>query len=396
MCYPKPGPRCASTLRKRKSALGKQLREAQATGDEEQANQINASLKQLNNEFALTPQGLKKIRQKVNAGEVAESVYTAAKAERERRIRLSKGEVPISKAHATNHALDSSLTYEGSTPRWLHKGGAGPFGAKPEIIDVIDTNAGKMAVVWEYQSLAENDFHVQTERGFHVHRITYQDLKTGAVKGYLKIGSVSEESMAQSFGNDQWSTMRFYSDRCGRTFMTRYDDDGGKTDLSTLLHNPSTRLEAKTKIWLGAHMATRSSPKGSSKGYYQLTEDDAPSEEEMDRDLANLQEEYMDEEWDNYQKNHHTPTIDYSKLDDSLRGQGLGPAMYVYGARKLAEKGKVLRSSSIQSDDATGLWARMAKNDKLPISTRSHSWSHDDKPFDVMVMDFTEQDNKGS
>lgn len=81
-----------------------------------------------------------------------------------------------------------------------------------------------------------------------------------------------------------------------------------------------------------------------------------------------------------------TPYVDHSRVKDSLKGKGFGAALYVYGAKKLGEQGKVLRSSGIQSDDAQALWGRFAK--KFPKNHASIMLNYMGEKSKAFVLDF--------
>lgn len=80
-----------------------------------------------------------------------------------------------------------------------------------------------------------------------------------------------------------------------------------------------------------------------------------------------------------------SPVVDFSKVSDAFRGQGIAPSMYVYLARKLAEHGMTLRESGCQSEEAGAMWKRMKHDPLLPISVIN----------DKYVLDFRSNSNTG-
>lgn len=80
-----------------------------------------------------------------------------------------------------------------------------------------------------------------------------------------------------------------------------------------------------------------------------------------------------------------SPVIDFAKVHDAFRGQGIAPSMYVYLARKLAEHNMTVRESGCQSDAAAAMWKRMIDDPLLPISVIN----------DKYVLDFRSNSNTG-
>lgn len=80
-----------------------------------------------------------------------------------------------------------------------------------------------------------------------------------------------------------------------------------------------------------------------------------------------------------------SPVIDFAKVHDAFRGQGIAPSMYVYLARKLAEQDMTLRESGCQSEEAGAMWQRMKHDPLLPIFVIN----------DKYVLDFRSNSNTG-
>lgn len=53
------------------------------------------------------------------------------------------------------------------------------------------------------------------------------------------------------------------------------------------------------------------------------------------------------------------PIIDYIHVEPDFRRQGVGTAMYLFGAREMGKRGLKLRSSTVQSDEAKAVWKSM-------------------------------------
>lgn len=83
--------------------------------------------------------------------------------------------------------------------------------------------------------------------------------------------------------------------------------------------------------------------------------------------MSNVQK-VANERLSKHREERKSATIDQSRIDDErLRGIGIGSSMYVYLSRKLAEDGKVLDCSSLQTDEAKRVWKRMAADTRIPI-----------------------------
>lgn len=52
------------------------------------------------------------------------------------------------------------------------------------------------------------------------------------------------------------------------------------------------------------------------------------------------------------------PMVDFIRVREDLRGQGIGRALYLFGARELAKMGFPLYASGIQSDEAKLSWKK--------------------------------------
>ena len=287
-----------------------------------------------------------------------------------------------SSSPSTLHALNSSLKYEGPTPKWLkeqNKLSMKLFGTEAEIIDIIDAPIGTLFVTWEKNSTSDNDISIEIERGFNVSRIVYTDLD-GNEKGYLKAGYTSENSIARSWGNDNWSGLCYAQEYLGSNFGMIDDFDTSREDRTykanySPINEKDTdeeRIEKKKEVWVKAHQGFKLLPEGfdSSKLMWgnpiNLTKDHAPEDEEMlDKDLKVLQEKPQ-EALKNFTKSHSIPIIDFVSLNNEIKSKGMGPSLYIYAARKLAEQGLTLAESGLQTEFAEAVWSRMMRDKNIP------------------------------
>ena len=307
------------------------------------------------------------------------------------------------KAAKVDRAIEADLIYSGKTPRWMSdaiKESKGTFGSIPKIIDVIDSPEGKLAVVWEPHSLAKNDSNM-TERGYVVTRVALRNMKTGDVRGYLKTTHVDDESVKIAFGEDGYESLRYMSDASGSNYGTYRWEKTGKVneqgreisdevDTITSASTPEELLEAKRHIWAASHRAENMSIKvdGQYKAPYSISDSDAPTDEkQLDRDLKKIIRQ-TEKKVVEFKKTHGDPYIDYSRVENNLKGTGIGSALYVYSARMHAKKDRAIRGSTLQSDSARSVWTRFTKNDKLPVGKITRTNQHSGEKTESYSMDF--------
>lgn len=310
---------------------------------------------------------------------------------------------PEAKAAKIDRAIEADLTYSGRTPRWMSsaiKEAKSTFGSTPEIIDVIDSPEGKMAVVWEPNSLANNDSYMP-ERGFVVTRVALRNMKTGELRGYVKTTHVDDESVKIGFGDDGYESLRYMSDSSGSQYGThRWEKTGKKdkrgheisdeVDVIRSASTPEELVEAKRHIWAASHRAENMSIKidGEYKAPYNISDSDAPSDEkQLDKDLKKILRS-TNKKLAEFKETHGDPYIDYSSVENGLKGTGIGSALYVYSARMHAKKNRSIRGSTLQSDSAQTVWTRFAKNDKLPIKKVIRTNRHSGEKTESYAMDF--------
>lgn len=296
----------------------------------------------------------------------AAETYTQDYLAKEDQLRQARKSKTITKA-STLVALESSLEYDGVLPEWFKSNQDSEnvvrYPVKPKVIDVIDVNGSPAAVVWEEFSQRKMDRDSQDNRGYHVQRVTFNDFETGKEIGYFLITHVNEESLDRSFGTDAYRGLRWMSDSTGRYLGTREYDK---------VLEPT--LEDKKKLWARAHAGMDISPEGFDRSkltwgsLINLQPSDAPEDEnKIDEDLQKLEEEAL-KELEFFKTTFKRPYVDFSRINDEYRGEGLGQALYVYGARMVGKKGHVLRESGAQSDEAGNAWKRMAADERLNVT----------------------------
>ena len=271
---------------------------------------------------------------------------------------------------AVGSAIQSNLQWDGAKPDWWaeHEQSALDhklIPTKPELLDVIDSPVGKLAVVWQQVSHSKTDKGVVLGSGMGLNVCSYRSFETGEEVGYVKMTYMDKESVERSFGNDEFTPYRWQDRWSGDTYPFNDDDENGKQGVYGDRDLKGEELKAKRReVWLAAqrHMGHGITDKnGKYFANYNLSRDNIPDDETVNKDLKMFSTRVRKEmkEKQGYWK---VPNVDYSHVDDSIKGKGFGTALYVYTAKKLGTQGKVLRASGLQSDDAQATWGRFAKH----------------------------------
>lgn len=296
----------------------------------------------------------------------------------------------------TDAAFASTLKYEGKVPRWFKKIPTtlqkNFFGSEPELLDIIDGPNGKLAVVWEENSVEANDIWLGVERGYNTSRLTLRDARSGEVKAYLKAAYQTQESQERSYGTDEWRGFRYLAERESFYGMDKqYPEErdykvGDDSFESTVINPPALETEEKLRSFVADARRTLH--------IYGGTRPEEMDEETLRKEVVKLQK-VANERLATDLENYKTPYIDFSRVDDDkLRGKGLGHSLYIFAARKLSEKGLGLRASGLQSDEAQKSWRLMAADKRFPITVQNWFYKNGDHSSVSAgyVMDFTGQD----
>jgi len=278
---------------------------------------------------------------------------------------------------ATETALTADLKPLNQQPAWIwaHSSRLQQelFGVTPQVIATVDSPLGTLAVVWEEATVENNDLVSEVEDGYLISRISYRTMATDELVGYLKTTSMSEDSVSKSFGDDEWRGLRYSGSRDSFYAMDRKDFEGKRSyDPSqsaddfkrTRMEPPALDSREKLAEFVGKAQSHFRS--------YSDTTAHFMDEPELRSELSRLQE-LANENLDRYREGFREPFIDYIKLDrEELRGQGLGASLYVFMARKQAERGLPLRASGLQTPEAEKSWNRMAADRRFPIRVGNH------------------------
>jgi len=293
--------------------------------------------------------------------------------------------IPPTSAHPTVHqALTAALGYAGPAPAWwdgivAEARGHKSLACEPELLDLIDSPAGRVAVVWQRNSLDDNDRTVIEKRGMNVRLLQLRHVETGEQLGYLKLSNVDEASLRRSFGDDEFTPFRYRAALSGSGYF--YEKDDLAADPTTL--TSEALHEMRRRMWVAAQRDVLGR-----NGWPQNAElTDAPT------DAATLDAELSGMAWTvrqemaQGQRRNAMSLVDFSRVEEPLLGSGLGSAMYVYAARRLAQENLAVKASKVQTDEAEAVWARFQQ--LLPNQVTTHRYlTEQGKRREDLLLDF--------
>lgn len=368
MCYPKPGPRCSHHARK-------EVKAAKEAYDTTPTEATYYRFRQAQEDALSSPAGLRQLKKKQSETHSADDIerYEHYKRIRDEKIAAYKASLEGNKdeptpvltgAETIDQACHSSLSYDGPAPQWWDSYNAYAesqathpriAAAQREIIDVLNTSEGKIAVVWEEHSSALNDQYSFADKGFRVQQLAYRSFETGEVMGYVKVTSITDEGIKAAYGDDEYTPFRYDSGYNGTSYYSaeKMEEKGASSD------------DVARAYWYDSAKSFGESvldEEGERVPHYQMTMDHVP--QDMTRVRADLatRSSALKKKMETTNAYYSQPYVDFSRMTSSLQGKGFGTAAYVYTARKLAEQGHPLRASGLQSDSAKPLWERLEKN----------------------------------
>lgn len=402
MCYAYPGPRCSAHATERLKSAHKRWQETLSDSDFEK-------FKEAESEFFSTPAGFKKLEEMFRETKnfqyldmLEERKKARLRKLREMNVDEDEGGVKVpNPALLANTAVNSPLSWDGAKPKWWKKyteetqnNEVSSLSTTPELMDVIDTPAGKMAVVWEPVSQASSDKYVQIDSGYTIQRCVMRSYETGEEVAYIKASHVDEDAIKRSFGDDEFTPFRYHARYSG----SHYDlGDKDEEDKSV----PDSELpEVRRKVWVGANrdqelgrMVRRrilEDKDGNLVMPHQVGAEHAPDDDAKVQADLQMYSAVLTKDFAEWKKNQSMPFVDYAHVNENLKGQGFGTAAYVYTARKLATQGRVLRGSGIQTADAQAVWKRFQNRfpDNISFEEREE---HDGSVSVLPILDFREK-----
>jgi hypothetical protein len=292
-------------------------------------------------------------------------------------------------------ALTSTLKYNEEEPDWWEtyvkeKASHEDYPSTPELVDVIDTPLGKAAVVWESQS--NRNSSLTKDSGMYIDLLSLRLMDSGEEVGYINNCYINEGSYKASFGDDEFTEFRYHKRYSGSYInlaeVTPERVEEGKVteeELEAVRNNAWLRI-TQSGIEAAGYRGGYQTENGWVSGY-QVGEKHTPLKEQRDADLDRYRS-YIRKEMDKKEAYFKDPFIDYSNIDDRLKGKGLGTAMYIYSARKLAQTGRRLRGSGLQSDEAGSVWARFKTNLPAYFKTGALKKPYSGAKTEVVYLDF--------
>lgn len=286
-------------------------------------------------------------------------------------------------ASLTQHAAKTSLTWKGDKPSWWNKfyeeSASNPhLPSQPELLDVIDSPAGKLAVVWQPESQDKADDGMTITSGIGVSACYYKSIETGRTLGYIKMASMTEETVEKAFGNDEFTPYRWSSRFSGSNFGFRAKaslmQPYGERDLTG-----DELIQKRREVWVHAQQNLGAGLKTEDGGYVSsinVTQKNLPDDATVQKDLKKFAR-VINKQIKFKKEYYKTPYVDFSRVEEPLKGKGFGSALYVYTARRLAQNDQVLRGSGIQSDDAMRTWENFRKNLKGKVSSIELNYNGD-------------------
>lgn len=308
----------------------------------------------------------------------------------------SKPAVPVITNSLVSRAVDSPLIWGGAKPEWwdgyrseLLSHPDAP--SEPQLVDVVDSPVGPLAVVWQDECYDRGELSMSFDSAIGMQVCYFKSVQTGATLGYIRVASMTDETIERSFGDDEFTAFRFRSRFGGTRYPFQDEPDGsGAPGLRGGQRNLSgdALVQKRREVWLTAHqdlgLPVRDAD-GSVVPAYMVSEKHVPSDDEVKRSLADISVT-LKAEMDAKRAYHGTPYISYSKVEDPLKGQGFGSALYVYTARMLGRQGKVMRASMNQQPAAVEAWKRFQK--AFPKRSGSMSIVNNDESIRVATLDF--------
>lgn len=309
----------------------------------------------------------------------------------EKHLEAKTAEIKVLSArNAVTSAVESSLTYQGDKPSWWkeYSDSAAQNNDLPSetiLMDVIDSPMGKLAVVWEEESQSSKDRGVSLESGMGLHVCRYKSFETGEDLGYLKLSYVNDDTAKRSFGDDEFTPFKWEDRFSGTSYGFRLKK------MEELLDGDMTEdkaIQIRRQIWVTAQRSSGHGLRTTDGKYvasYNIDENNLPDDKTVKQDLKVFAKEFK-KSIAMKRKYYKTPYVDFSRVNKELQGQGFGAGIYVYAARKLAERGQVLRGSGLQSGSAQALWVKFNKS--FPNNTSKMTLNYLGQKSVAPILDF--------
>lgn len=189
-------------------------------------------------------------------------------------------------------------------------------------------------------SLTQQEIADRTPRGYVIHQI--DALLDEQPVGYIRISFLSK-SLCYQLMPTAWHYMDLHQGWC-------------------------LPLDNLVRLWERAHSYARRSPASRPDlASWSISDTDVPDEQTMLSDLAILEKPYWRRMRKRIRTHCNTPMVEYSRVDEKYRRQGIGTQLYIAMSKFLAETYNFpLYASTLQSPEAEALWQGMRQKG-LPI-----------------------------
>ena len=261
----------------------------------------------------------------------------------------------------------TSLNKISETPAWFnaiekeHK----DLGSDFELLGQFTQNGEQFAIGKTNRSIELVDLSMPTDSGFNITRYTLHD-SNGNEIGKLKLAEMTDESLKEAYGEDEYRGFRYMDRYSGRQYgLKNYESDEIEFHGTP---SPDEKKDFDRALWLNV---AKNDELGrySDKPGYQLTEEDIPDDDkQISKDISKAHKKALTK-MKNMQNFNLYPSVDYSKLEENQKGKGLGAKLYHVAAKDLAKQNKFIRGSGVQSDEAQHLWESFKEKDPSKIST---------------------------
>jgi hypothetical protein len=123
----------------------------------------------------------------------------------------------------------------------------------------------------------------------------------------------------------------------------------------------------------------------SRRGRHLWNETPVPDPVVLDRDLA-AADRQIRAEFDRWVAYYQQPFVAAVRVEDRWLRQGIATAMYLRAAAELARTDRVLRASSLQSDEAVWLWASLRRKGLTGSVTVTNPTSGSPETYDTVAL----------
>ena len=280
---------------------------------------------------------------------------------------------------------ESSLPF----PSWAeeHKKAVEAVGGEYSIVNRIIHQGKPMIITHSTLSSRNHDKFVQEKSGMNISETIVHDEETGEKIGFINVCFVNDESVRRCFGDeDDYMTPIRYAKRYISSIQ------GAKLKVN---EDPRGNDKKMRELWLdvmnvdSSHIRDFKVPSGAKMSGWSWTADDVPEDPKaVEKDIESLSGQFK-EQLREFKRSFSVPFVEFAEIEDEYKGTGLGKKMYVEAAKAMGKRGMVIRSSSIQSEDAERLWSSLRKDENIVVKEGNLTIKGDE--YDYLYLDYRDQ-----